>query len=149
MIQLYGLMDNEKVFYIGQSVNPKSRLSKHIYEASFREGRKDLYIREMLARGVRPTMAILGSADTRGDADGMESQLVHEYPDVLNTHFNPMAEKKSTKTHKCPRDVCGYEWTPRVDNPVQCPLCKQYLESKWNKSEHLVDVRVDEGNDEK
>lgn len=34
---------------------------------------------------------------------------------------------------KCPRDVCGYEWTPRVANPVECPLCKQYLAR--NKSE--------------
>lgn len=36
---------------------------------------------------------------------------------------------------KCPRPDCGYEWKPRVDNPVECPLCKRYLASKWNKSE--------------
>lgn len=25
---------------------------------------------------------------------------------------------------------CEYEWTPRTDNPKQCPRCKSHL---WNK----------------
>ena len=33
---------------------------------------------------------------------------------------------------KCPRESCGYEWTPRVDNPVECPYCKHYLKDSGN-----------------
>jgi len=25
---------------------------------------------------------------------------------------------------KCARPECGWEWTPRVDDPVECPNCK-------------------------
>lgn len=28
---------------------------------------------------------------------------------------------------KCPRPTCNYEWSPRVEKPKICPMCKQYL----------------------
>lgn len=31
-------------------------------------------------------------------------------------------------TLKCHR--CGYEWTPRIKNPKECPKCKRYLNEK-------------------
>lgn len=32
------------------------------------------------------------------------------------------------ETRKCFN--CNWEWTPRVDNPKECPKCKSY---KWNE----------------
>lgn len=29
--------------------------------------------------------------------------------------------------HKCPRQVCSYEWDSRVKHPKQCPKCKRYI----------------------
>ena len=45
---------------------------------------------------------------------------------------------------KCPREVCGYEWTPRVDNPVECPYCKHYLKDSGDKPDKEQDARADE-----
>lgn len=46
------------------------------------------------------------------------------------------------------RGVCDHTWITRGEGlPTNCPNCLA-REHVWNKSEHLVDVRVDEGNDE-
>ena len=36
---------------------------------------------------------------------------------------------------RCPH--CDYVWTPRIENPKQCPRCKQYLERKPKKSKKV------------
>ena len=28
--------------------------------------------------------------------------------------------------------VCGYEWTPRVETPIECPECKRRLSKQKN-----------------
>jgi len=33
-------------------------------------------------------------------------------------------ERKGDKAI-CP--YCGYEWTPRIKNPKECPRCKRYF----------------------
>ena len=43
-------------------------------------------------------------------------------------------KKKVREKVTCLRPSCGYKWTPKVDTPAQCPLCKQY---DWNDSKHL------------
>lgn len=35
-----------------------------------------------------------------------------------------MSEEQTEKKMRCPRTGCGYEWTPRVEQPVSCPECK-------------------------
>lgn len=41
----------------------------------------------------------------------------------------------------CPRTKCGHQWVSRVENPVQCPMCKRNLPKQ---AEH----DVYEGHDE-
>ena len=44
---------------------------------------------------------------------------------------------------KCPRDVCGHEWYPRVKMPVECPRCKTYSD-KWGEIQDIAPVDVEE-----
>ena len=42
---------------------------------------------------------------------------------------------------KCPH--CGYEWTPRVENPKKCPMCQKWL-PPW-KREAKVEAILEKG----
>jgi predicted Zn-ribbon and HTH transcriptional regulator len=32
---------------------------------------------------------------------------------------------------------CGYEWTPRTQNPIRCPICQKLLLTK----EEVIELR--------
>ena len=42
--------------------------------------------------------------------------------------------KQTRDKVRCQRPQCGYEWTPRVESPVECPKCKHYLKDDKDSS---------------
>jgi len=44
---------------------------------------------------------------------------------------------------KC--NKCGYSWQPRVDSPVACPRCKNYIDL-WKKDEGDPNANQDTNN---
>lgn len=54
---------------------------------------------------------------------------------------------KDVQRYECKCEKCGKVWVTREYKiPANCPGCVARVQV-WNKSEHLVDVRVDEGDE--
>lgn len=67
IVYIYALTDptkNDEIFYVGRTVRPKARLSKHIGDALVYSGAKHKRIAEMLNFGLKPQMRILATLDT-------------------------------------------------------------------------------------
>lgn len=80
--RVYGLYDplSNELRYVGQTIRPlKERLRNHLHDARRRKGRHVLHwIRNLLENGQRPTIGLLGEADTRGALDAMEKSRISE-----------------------------------------------------------------------
>jgi len=97
MYQVYHLVDprNAVVRYVGMTRNPKNRLRGHIAEAMERDNtEKKRWIRELLAAGMQPVLAIVGNAPTEIEARAIES---HECKRNLETIFNVHDPRKGAK----------------------------------------------------
>lgn len=60
-VSIYGLLDPEKntLRYVGKTVNPKRRLSRHISERFIHDSYKDRWIRKLLDKGIKPELIII------------------------------------------------------------------------------------------
>ena len=87
-ITIYGLTDPAdplSVRYVGQTQQRhlSNRLSQHCVDArAGRSGRKNEWVREVLAAGRRPTMIVLAVDPPDGDAS--EREWIDRLPDLLN-----------------------------------------------------------------
>jgi hypothetical protein len=96
MFHIYHLVDprDAKVRYVGMTRNPKSRFRSHIAEAHERDNTdKKRWIRELLAAGMQPVLAIVGNAPTELEARAIES---HECKRNLATIFNVHDPRKGS-----------------------------------------------------
>jgi hypothetical protein len=97
MFHVYHLVDPRTavVRYVGMTRNPKNRLRGHIAEAQERDNTdKKRWIRELLAAGMQPVLAIVGTAPTEIEARAIES---HECKRNLATIFNVHDPRKGAK----------------------------------------------------
>lgn len=68
--------DTKQVMYVGQTINPQSRLMNHCRVEGAK--RKDEWIRHLLAAGKRPEMAVIDTCD-KEQADSIEQQWIAYY----------------------------------------------------------------------
>jgi predicted GIY-YIG superfamily endonuclease len=73
---IYTLLDeNNRIFYVGQSVNPASRLEQHIDESVHGTSKKCRFIRDMMKRGLFPTTVTVDKT-TFDKIDALESEWI-------------------------------------------------------------------------
>ena len=61
IVYIYGLVDplTNQLRYVGKSVNPKSRLRRHIADRNINDSYKDRWIRSLNEKSLKPTLLII------------------------------------------------------------------------------------------
>lgn len=78
MVSIYALMDGEKCFYIGQSIDPDQRLRQHKRSGNPIGTRKEKYIAAMPnSNSIR--MIILASSRSKTEANQLEAKYTRQY----------------------------------------------------------------------
>lgn len=88
---IYGLVEPGcgQIMYVGRTTDPVSRLCAHVSETiryGFARSPKHLWIRELLARGAKPEMVILGECHKR-NAVAEEKKAIEEIAPPCNTNL--------------------------------------------------------------
>lgn len=65
MTTIYALVNpiNKEIFYIGATANLDSRFSTHISFSKVKDTPKDIYIRQILSKGLRPELLVLDTCE--------------------------------------------------------------------------------------
>lgn len=99
-IAIYALKDPRTglVCYIGQTNNPKLRLSQHLkdFNPLYCENPKRVWIKELWELGLKPVMVILEEVNS-GQADEVEIKTIKKYFDAGFQLFNTVENKEGKK----------------------------------------------------
>ena len=75
----YVLKNGRKVFYVGQTKNPKARLAQHVRSADPYGTKKQRHIDRMLHKGKRPTMQIKTKTRDKTKIDAWERKHIRKW----------------------------------------------------------------------
>lgn len=118
---IYGLVDptDDKVKYVGCSINTKIRYRKHLYEAKNKKLKKEKWINDLLEKGIKPILTVIDTIITtnRTEALNLERKYIEENAkNGLNSNKN--VKKKTTSFYIDEqllidiRTYCAYSKTP-------------------------------------
>ena len=97
MLHIYHLVDPETraVRYVGMTARPSARLAAHIAESRKRQNtEKKAWIKELTDKGLKPVMAIVGTAENEIRGRMIESDECHRHKDTI---FNMHDPRKGAK----------------------------------------------------
>lgn len=143
MIYIYCLIDprNDRVFYVGQSINPNKRLRNHISvsrSSKVENPHKERVIKSILNDSFEPKVEILSEHKDQISANKSEIQWINSFSNLTNVstggNFPPRlsGEKSPSYKGKLPTKtciMCGKEF--EVSNHTEI----RYLRSKFCSKE--------------
>lgn len=137
--------------YVGITNNPNQRYFEHI-ELRVKKGKKNDWIKQMLADGVTPKMRILEVVETREEARAREKFWIQQYieqgMELTNAHHISTKNEHKARVFKSRRVKSDTGMDPNILLPEQA--CKQLGTTKgqlmyWAKREYIDSVKLPNG----
>jgi rubrerythrin len=63
--------------------------------------------------------------------------MMNTIKDIIYLNNNKTKKENIMQKEKKVCKHCGYEWTPRTQNPIRCPICQKLLLTK----EEVIELR--------